>query len=55
MHSDLPHAVPPLAALAVILGYAYERSGSLLVPILLHMAFNLHTILWQLLLGPTSG
>ncbi len=55
MHSDQPHAVPPLAALAVILGYAYERYGSLLVPILLHVAFNLHTIVWQLLLEPATG
>ncbi len=55
MHSDQRHAVPPLAALAVILGYAYERHGSLLVPILLHAAFNLRTIVWQLLLDPTTG
>lgn len=55
MHSDQPHAVLPLAALAVILGYAYERHGSLLVPILLHVAFNLRTIAWQLLLNSTTG
>lgn len=55
MHIDQPHAVPPLAALAVILGYAYERHGSLLVPILLHMAFNLRTIAWQLLLNSPTG
>lgn len=55
MHSDQPHAVPPLAALAVILGYAYERYGSLLVPILLHVAFNLRTIIWLLLLDPATG
>lgn len=55
MHSDQAHAVPPLAALAVILGYAYERHGSLLVPILLHVAFNLRTIAWQLLLNSTTG
>ena len=55
MHIDQPHAVPPLAALAIILGYAYERYGSLLVPILLHVAFNLRTIVWQLLLNSTTG
>ena len=55
MHSAQPHAVPPLAALAILLGYAYERHGSLLVPILLHMGFNLRTIIWQLLLDPAAG
>jgi len=55
MHSDQPHAVPPLAALAVLLGYAYERYGSLAAPILLHVAFNLRTIVWQLLLNAASA
>jgi len=55
MHMDQLHAVPPLAALAVILGYAYERHGSLLVPILLHMGFNLHTISWNLMLNSATG
>ena len=54
MHYDQPQAVPPLVALAVILGYAYERHGSLLVPILLHMAFNLRPIVWHLL-DPATG
>ena len=32
--------LPPLFLLSVCLGYAYERTGSLWVPILVHAAFN---------------
>lgn len=50
-HYTQPQVVLPLAALGVILGYLYERRGSLVAPIVLHVLFNLHTILWQLLLS----
>lgn len=35
----------PLVAFAVILSLAYERTGRLLVPIVAHALFNLHTLL----------
>jgi len=34
------HALPALFVLAVVLGYLYERSGSLLPPIIAHLGFN---------------
>jgi membrane protease YdiL (CAAX protease family) len=46
MHSSTPHHVPALVALGVILGYLYERTGSLVLPTLLHMLFNGKTLLW---------
>jgi len=47
MHMTTWHHVPALLVLAVILGYLYERRGSLVAPILLHMLFNGRTLLWQ--------
>lgn len=43
--SDWPHirgweAFPPLAALSVVLGYNYERTGRLLPNIVIHGLFN---------------
>ena len=45
-YTQLP-AVVPLAALGMILGYMYERTGSLGGPILLHMLFNVKTLIWH--------
>jgi membrane protease YdiL (CAAX protease family) len=46
MHFSVYHHIPALIILGIILGYTYERTGSLLVPILLHMLFNGKTLLW---------
>ena len=46
MHVGTPQFVPALVALAIVLGFLYERSGSLLVPILVHMLFNGRSLLW---------
>jgi len=46
MHTVTPQHIPALIALGVILGYAYERSGSLVLPIFVHMLFNGKTLLW---------
>lgn len=51
MHSGTPQYVPALIALGLILGFLYERTGSLLVPILLHMLFNGRSLLWYSLQG----
>ena len=45
-----PTHVPALFMLSVGLGYAYERSGSLLRPILMHIFFNSFNIAMTLLL-----
>ncbi len=47
VHYSQPYALAALAALGVILGAAYERTGSLLPPVLIHMAFNLKTLVWD--------
>ena len=39
VHSDLAHW-PALFVLALGLGYAYEKSGSLFRPIFMHAMFN---------------
>jgi membrane protease YdiL (CAAX protease family) len=49
-HYIQPQVVLPLTALGIILGYLYERRGSLVAPIALHVVFNLRTIVWQALL-----
>lgn len=46
LHLAIPHHVVAMAALAVILGYLYERTGSLLMPILIHTLFNGKSLLW---------
>lgn len=45
MHWTTWHHTPALLGLAVILGYVYERRGSLVAPILVHMLFNGRTLL----------
>lgn len=47
VHLSQPHAIPALLFLGVSLGTAYERTGSLLVPVIVHAAFNLRTLIWQ--------
>jgi hypothetical protein len=40
--------MPPIFVLSLCLGYAYERTGSLWVPMLMHAAFNATNILYFL-------
>lgn len=49
VHFQHPHAIVALTALGCVLGYAYERTGSLLPPIAIHAAFNLKTLVWDAL------
>lgn len=51
MHWGTPQNVPALIVLGVLLGYLYERTGSLLAPIYLHMLFNSKSVLWFYLGG----
>ncbi len=50
MHFSQPQFVLPLTVLGVALGYVYERTGSLIAPILLHILFNSRTMLVYFLL-----
>ncbi len=47
VHSFQPQATVALAFLGVLLGFVYERTGSLVWPILIHAAFNLKTLIWD--------
>ncbi len=49
-----PHAVVPMFLLAVVLGYSYERTGALFAPILIHVLFNLKTMLYSLYSIPSG-
>lgn len=49
LHLPVPQHVPALTVLALILGYQYERTGSLIVPIIVHMLFNGKSLLWHAL------
>ncbi len=55
MHRGTPHHVPALFVLSILLGGLYERTGSLGVPILVHMLFNIRTLAWYALLEPWSA
>jgi len=46
-HWQQPQAVAPIVALGVLLGAGYERTGSLVTPMVLHMLFNLKTMVWE--------
>ena len=50
-HSQV-HVMPALFVLSVFLGVVYERSGSLVQPILIHAMFNGKTLLWEALAAP---
>ena len=52
LHANLASFVP-LVALGIILSLAYERTGSIIVPIVAHGLFNLNTIL--LILGGVNS
>ena len=52
MHQNTPQYIPALIVLGLLLGYAYERTGSLVVPILMHMLFNAKSLLWYALQQP---
>ena len=49
IHFPSPQTVPPLIVLGIALSWIYTRTGSLLVPILLHAIFNGKTVLWLFL------
>jgi membrane protease YdiL (CAAX protease family) len=50
-HSQQPQVIPTLVLLGVLLGASYERSGSLVAPIVLHCLFNVKTLVWEALLA----
>jgi len=47
VHVSQLHTVIALTLLGVLMGFAYERHGSILLPIAVHAAFNLKTLLWE--------
>ncbi len=51
MHLAQPSAIPALIVLGIVIGFAYERTGSLVVPIAIHTAFNLKSLIWDALVN----
>ncbi|GMV96412.1 MAG: CPBP family intramembrane metalloprotease [Phycisphaerae bacterium] len=49
VHGNTPHYIPALAFLGVLLGFLYERTGSIRACILVHMLFNGRSLLWDYL------
>jgi len=47
VHISQVHAVPALFFLGLLLSIAYARAGNLIVPVLIHAAFNLKTLVWE--------
>lgn len=45
-HFGLPHTIPALALFGMCLGYAYARTRSLTLVVLLHAVFNAKTLIW---------
>lgn len=45
IHVAQPYAMPALFVLSLLMGYAYERTGSLIPPLFIHVAFNLNTMI----------
>ena len=45
IHAELHH-VPALMLFGAVLGYAYVRSGSLWLPVLMHVVFNVKTLIF---------
>jgi membrane protease YdiL (CAAX protease family) len=54
MHYATPQFVPALTVFGLVLGYLYERTGSLWIPVLVHMLFNGKTLLWYHLQAGTG-
>lgn len=50
MHDATPQHVPALILFGLILGYLYERTGSLRLTMLVHLLFNGKSLLWDGLL-----
>jgi len=49
MHLATPQQVPALIVLGILLGILYERTGSILAPIYLHVLFNSKSLTWHYL------
>lgn len=47
VHLSMPYAIPALFFLGILMGAAYCRSRKLYVPVAIHVAFNLKTLIWE--------
>lgn len=54
IHAPVAHTVPSLVVFGAVLGFAYLKTRSLTLVILIHAVFNAKTVLW-IFLGATPG
>jgi membrane protease YdiL (CAAX protease family) len=54
IHAPQWHLVPALASLGLLLGFLYVRTGSLTLAILLHMIFNIRTLVLVAIFGESA-
>ena len=53
VHGGQLAAILPLAFMGMMLGFVYERTGSLVAPVLIHSVFNAKSLVWYYL-GPAA-
>ena len=51
VHYGQPSVIPALTVLGILMGFAYEKTGSLIWPVAIHAAFNLKTLVWDAIGG----
>lgn len=54
VHWTTPQHTPALVLFGILLGFLYERTGSLIVTILVHMLFNGKSLLWDHLIRASA-
>ncbi len=55
MHVETPQFVPSLVLFGVVVGYLYERTGSLVVVIAVHVLFNVKSLSWYYVQAYLTG
>ena len=55
VHLSVPQSVPAIFLLALAMGYAYERTGSIVTPIVMHLLFNAFNVAMHVIELLTGG
>ncbi len=55
LHVETPQFVPSLVLFGIVVGYLYERTGSLVIVIAVHVLFNVKSLSWYYLQAYLTG